>query len=132
MSNSEVFQLKSPTTTSIPSLSSLSTLLILPILLLAAQTFSLLRVGGSFGPFIDPDAAYYFASINLDVGNTIRFVYHPGLSLIIFVGAVIGAANEMLYSGPLGPNALLHFDVLMQIARFSVVAFVCCCAASAG
>lgn len=107
-------------------------LMSLPTVFLTVQTVGLIWLGGSFGPFIDPDAAYYFAAINLDVGNSIRFLFHPGVSLIVFGGAVIGGASKLLYSGSFGANSLLHFDSLMLIARFSVTLFTSSCSLIAG
>jgi hypothetical protein len=104
----------------------------LPTVFLTVQTVGLIWLGGSFGPFIDPDAAYYFAAINLDAGNSIRFLFHPGVSLIVFGGAVIGGASKLLYSGSFGANSLLHFDSLMLIARFSVALFTSSCSLIAG
>ncbi|RZN09304.1 hypothetical protein CWO91_18155 [Bradyrhizobium genosp. SA-3] len=104
----------------------------LPTVFLTVQTVGLIWLGGSFGPFIDPDAAYYFAAINLDAGISIRFLFHPGVSLIVFGGAVIGGASKLLYSGSFGANSLLHFDSLMLIARFSVALFTSSCSLIAG
>ena len=107
-------------------------LISLPTAFLTVQTVGLIWLGGSFGPFIDPDAAYYFAAINFDAGNSIRFLFHPGVSLIVFGGAVIGGASKLLYSGSFGANSLLHFDSLMLIARFSVALFTSSCSLIAG
>ncbi|SDI50949.1 hypothetical protein SAMN05216338_102436 [Bradyrhizobium sp. Rc2d] len=111
---------------------SIGPLFVVPAIYVFFESVKTVSLKGSFGEFVDPDAAYYIACVNLLAGNNLHFVLHPGIGIIYFGAAVLAIAKAALYPGWLGAQALLHFDELAQIIRLSLVLAVAAATIGAG
>ncbi|MDT4740719.1 hypothetical protein [Bradyrhizobium sp. WYCCWR 12699] len=107
-------------------------LFVVPAIYAIFESVKTVSLKGSFGEFVDPDAAYYIACVNLLAGNSLHFVLHPGIGIIYFGAAVLAIAKAIRYPGALGAQALLHFDELSQIIRLSLVLAVAAATIGAG
>lgn len=107
-------------------------LLAIPAVYGFAESIKVITLKGPFGEFVDPDAAYYIACVNLLAHNQVHFVLHPGIGILYLGSAVLAVAKAVLYPGPLGAEALLHFDGLIQILRLTLVLVAVAAAIGAG